>query len=74
MASLFPAIIHYEQDLVLNDMKQTQLEHTVNARKQQKSQVLQFTGDSVEMILYIGHRFGDTMAVQEIDARETDLW
>ena len=41
MASLFPAIIHYKQELFPKDnMKQTQLERTINARKQ-KSQIPQ---------------------------------
>ena len=41
MASLFPAIIHYKQEFVPNDnIKQTQLERTVNARKK-KSQIPQ---------------------------------
>ena len=41
MASLFPAIIHYKQEFVPNDnVKQTQLERTVNAHKQ-KNQIPQ---------------------------------
>ena len=69
MASLFPAVVHYEQVFVSNDMKQTHLERTVAGRKQ-KSQIPRFTGDSVEMLLYTQQWFNDAMETQGIDADE----
>ena len=65
MASIFPAVVHYDQDFIPNDMKQTHLERIVAGRKQ-KSQIPQFTGDSVERLLYTQQRFDDTMATQGI--------
>ena len=36
MVSLFPAVIHYDQDFIPNDMKQAYLERTVDGRKQKR--------------------------------------
>ena len=67
MASIFPAVVHYEQDFISNNMKQTQLERTVDGQKQ-KSQIPQFTGDSVEMLLYTQQRFNNSI-MQQIQRR-----
>ena len=60
MTSLFPAVVHYNQDFIPNDMQQTHLKIIVAGRKQ-KRQIPQFTSDSAEMLLYIQQWFNDTM-------------
>ena len=69
MTSLFPAVIHYEQDCIPTDMKNTQLEVTVDGRKL-KSQIPQFTGDIVEMLLWTRQQFNDAMNTQDIGEDE----
>ena len=66
MANIFPPVINYTQDFIPNDMKMTQLERTLAGRKI-KSYIPQFTGDSVEMLLYTVARFLDAMTTQAIN-------
>ena len=66
MANIFPPVIQYTQDFVPNDMKMSQLERTLAGRKI-KSYIPQYTGDSVEMLLYTVARFVDAMQTQSIN-------
>jgi hypothetical protein len=65
MTSIFPPVTKYTQDFVPNDM--SQLKRTIGGRKI-KSYIPQFSGDSVEMLLYIISRFLDTMETKAINA------
>ena len=66
MANIFPPVISYTQDFIPNDMKMSQLERTLAGRKI-KSYIPQYTGDSVEMLLYTVARFLDAMTTQSIN-------
>ena len=66
MANIFPPVIQYNQDFVPNDMKMSQLERTLAGRKI-KSYIPQYTGDSVEIMLYTVARFVDAMQTQSIN-------
>ena len=66
MASIFPPVISYTQDFIPNDMKMSQLERTLAGRKI-KSYIPQYTGDSVEMLLYTVSRFLDAMTTQAVN-------
>ena len=61
---IFPPVINYTQDFVPNDMKMSQLERTLAGRKI-NSYILQYTGDSVGMLLTVA-RFVDAMQTQSI--------
>ena len=62
---IFPPVINYTQDFVPNDMKMSQLERTLAGRKI-NSYILQYTGDSVGMLLTVA-RFVDAMQTQSIN-------
>ena len=66
MANIFPPVIHCNQDFIPNDMKMSQLERTLAGWKI-KSYIPQFTGESVEMLLYTVARFLDAMTTQSIN-------
>ena len=69
MANIFPPVINYTQDFIPNDMKMSQLERTLAGRKI-KSYIPQYTGDSVEMLLYTVARFLDAMTTQAVNPNE----
>ena len=66
MANIFPPVINYTQDFIPNDMKMSQLERTLSRRKI-KSYIPQYTGDSVDMLLYTVARFLGAMETQAIN-------
>ena len=70
MASIFPPVIEYTQDFVPNDTKMPQLERTISGQTI-KSYIPQFSGDSIEMLLYTVSRFLNAMQTQTINA---NLW
>ena len=70
MASIFPPVIEYTQDFVPNDTKMPQLERTISGQTI-KSYIPQFSGDSIEMLLYMVSKFLNAMQTQTINA---NLW
>ena len=66
MANIFPPVISYTQDFIPNGMKMSQLERTLAGQKI-KSYIPQYTGDSVEILLYTVARFLDAMATQAVN-------